>query len=194
MARMTAQPGDAGLRAADRHAAGAFRSRRGCSSCRRGAFRPAPKVESAVARLVPLGDARPAIADERAVRAPRRGGVRAAAQDVAQCARRRSRTRRRCATRTSIRRRAARRSRSPISCGLPTLSDRTDARRPRRVRACGAVRRSRSHVRLARRSLGEKRRARRWRGRRRRCGEADLHASPCGRRTSVRTRLAARAA
>jgi len=29
-----------------------------------GAFRPAPKVESAVARLVPLGAARPAIADE----------------------------------------------------------------------------------------------------------------------------------
>ena len=29
-----------------------------------GAFRPAPKVESAVARLVPLGSARPAIADE----------------------------------------------------------------------------------------------------------------------------------
>ena len=29
-----------------------------------GAFQPAPKVESAVARLVPLGDARPAIADE----------------------------------------------------------------------------------------------------------------------------------
>jgi 16S rRNA (adenine1518-N6/adenine1519-N6)-dimethyltransferase len=29
-----------------------------------GAFRPAPKVESAVARLVPLGDARPAIRDE----------------------------------------------------------------------------------------------------------------------------------
>ncbi|HQU49962.1 MAG TPA: 16S rRNA (adenine(1518)-N(6)/adenine(1519)-N(6))-dimethyltransferase RsmA [Casimicrobiaceae bacterium] len=30
-----------------------------------GAFRPAPKVESAVARLVPLGRARPAIADPR---------------------------------------------------------------------------------------------------------------------------------
>ena len=29
-----------------------------------GAFRPAPKVESAVARLVPLGDARPPIADD----------------------------------------------------------------------------------------------------------------------------------
>ena len=29
-----------------------------------GAFQPAPKVESAVARLLPLGDARPAIADE----------------------------------------------------------------------------------------------------------------------------------
>ena len=29
-----------------------------------GAFRPAPKVESAVARLVPLGDAKPAIVDE----------------------------------------------------------------------------------------------------------------------------------
>ncbi|HEY3555285.1 MAG TPA: rRNA adenine N-6-methyltransferase family protein, partial [Casimicrobiaceae bacterium] len=29
-----------------------------------GAFRPAPKVESAVARLVPLRDARPIIADE----------------------------------------------------------------------------------------------------------------------------------
>ena len=29
-----------------------------------GAFQPAPKVESAVARLAPLGDARPAIADE----------------------------------------------------------------------------------------------------------------------------------
>ena len=29
-----------------------------------GAFQPAPKVESAVARLVPLGEARPAIADE----------------------------------------------------------------------------------------------------------------------------------
>jgi 16S rRNA (adenine1518-N6/adenine1519-N6)-dimethyltransferase len=29
-----------------------------------GAFRPAPKVESAVARLVPLGAPRPAIADE----------------------------------------------------------------------------------------------------------------------------------
>jgi 16S rRNA (adenine1518-N6/adenine1519-N6)-dimethyltransferase len=29
-----------------------------------GAFRPAPKVESAVARLVPLRDARPVIADE----------------------------------------------------------------------------------------------------------------------------------
>ena len=29
-----------------------------------GAFRPAPKVESAVARLVPLGATRPAIADE----------------------------------------------------------------------------------------------------------------------------------
>ena len=29
-----------------------------------GAFRPPPKVESAVARLVPLGDAKPAIADE----------------------------------------------------------------------------------------------------------------------------------
>lgn len=29
-----------------------------------GAFRPAPKVESAVARLVPLGDAKPVIADE----------------------------------------------------------------------------------------------------------------------------------
>jgi len=29
-----------------------------------GAFRPAPQVESAVARLVPLGDARPRIADE----------------------------------------------------------------------------------------------------------------------------------
>ena len=28
-----------------------------------GAFRPAPKVESAVARLVPLGAARPALAD-----------------------------------------------------------------------------------------------------------------------------------
>src|SRR5262249_43331624 len=29
-----------------------------------GAFHPAPKVESAVARLVPLGDAKPAIADQ----------------------------------------------------------------------------------------------------------------------------------
>jgi len=29
-----------------------------------GAFRPPPKVESAVARLVPLGEAKPAIADE----------------------------------------------------------------------------------------------------------------------------------
>jgi 16S rRNA (adenine1518-N6/adenine1519-N6)-dimethyltransferase len=29
-----------------------------------GAFRPAPKVESAVARLVPLGAAKPALADE----------------------------------------------------------------------------------------------------------------------------------
>jgi 16S rRNA (adenine1518-N6/adenine1519-N6)-dimethyltransferase len=29
-----------------------------------GAFRPAPKVESAVARLAPLGTSRPAIADE----------------------------------------------------------------------------------------------------------------------------------
>jgi 16S rRNA (adenine1518-N6/adenine1519-N6)-dimethyltransferase len=29
-----------------------------------GAFRPSPKVESAVARLIPLGDARPRIADE----------------------------------------------------------------------------------------------------------------------------------
>ncbi len=29
-----------------------------------GAFRPAPKVESAIARLVPLGAAKPALADE----------------------------------------------------------------------------------------------------------------------------------
>ena len=29
-----------------------------------GAFRPAPKVDSAVARLTPLGDARPRLADE----------------------------------------------------------------------------------------------------------------------------------
>ena len=62
-----------------------------------GAFRPAPKVESAVARLVPLGAAKPAHRRRGAVRARRRRRVRAAAQDAAQ------RARRRCATPTALR-------------------------------------------------------------------------------------------
>ena len=47
-----------------------------------GAFRPAPKVESAVVRLVPLGDARPHIADADAFRNPGHVGLRPAAQDA----------------------------------------------------------------------------------------------------------------
>ncbi len=51
-----------------------------------GAFSPAPRVESAVARLVPLGAARLQRCGRRAVRAPGRRRIRPAAQDVAQCA------------------------------------------------------------------------------------------------------------
>ena len=50
-----------------------------------GAFRPAPKVESALARLSPLHEQKPEIADDATVRARRGGGVRATAQDAAQC-------------------------------------------------------------------------------------------------------------
>ncbi len=49
-----------------------------------GAFRPAPKIDSAIARLVPLAAAKPHIVDMAVVRARRRRGVRAAPQDVAQ--------------------------------------------------------------------------------------------------------------
>jgi 16S rRNA (adenine1518-N6/adenine1519-N6)-dimethyltransferase len=48
-----------------------------------GAFQPVPKVESAIARLVPLGDARPRV-DDPALFPRRRRGVRPTAEDDAQ--------------------------------------------------------------------------------------------------------------
>lgn len=51
-----------------------------------GAFRPAPKVESAVARLAPLGAAGPGDRRRSVVRGGRRRRLRTAAQDPAQCA------------------------------------------------------------------------------------------------------------
>ena len=50
-----------------------------------GAFRPAPKVDSAVVRLVPLAECETAHRRPRAVRPSRQRGVRPAAQDLAQC-------------------------------------------------------------------------------------------------------------
>ena len=86
-----------------------------------GAFRPAPKVESAVARLVPLRDEAPAIADEDCSRAwwrlRSRNGARRCATRSRRCA-----DRRRSSPRASIPAHAARRLRSPISCASPIRS------------------------------------------------------------------------
>ncbi len=47
-----------------------------------GAFRPPPKIESAVARLTPLGAGAAGACRRRAIRAIGRGGIRPAAQDA----------------------------------------------------------------------------------------------------------------
>jgi 16S rRNA (adenine1518-N6/adenine1519-N6)-dimethyltransferase len=63
VARMTASPGTSDYGRLSVMLQARFRVTR-LFTVPAGAFRPAPKVESAVARLVPLGDARPVIADE----------------------------------------------------------------------------------------------------------------------------------
>ena len=86
-----------------------------------GAFRPAPKIDSAVARLVPLGDDRPHIASDalyaRVVAAAfgqRRKTLRNALAAICSASELRPRT--------STRARAGRRWRSPTSCGSRTRS------------------------------------------------------------------------
>ena len=84
-----------------------------------GAFRPAPKVDSAVTRLVPLRERAPAIADRglfaRVVGAASRNGARRCATRWPRCA-----TPTPCGKRASIPVRAGRRSRSRTSCVWPT--------------------------------------------------------------------------
>jgi 16S rRNA (adenine1518-N6/adenine1519-N6)-dimethyltransferase len=92
VARMTAEPGTADYGRLTVMLQVKFAIRRLFVS-QPGAFRPAPKVESAIARLIPLGAAKPLIVDlplfARVCRC-----IRTPPQDAAQCTRR-------CATRRS---------------------------------------------------------------------------------------------
>ena len=85
VARMTADPGTTDYGRLTVMLQAKFRSSR-LFVVPAGAFRPAPKVESALARLVAVARTKAADRRRSTVRARRGGGVRATAQDVAQCA------------------------------------------------------------------------------------------------------------
>ena len=102
-----------------------------------GAFRPAPKIDSAIARLVPLARREAAHRGHGAFRAHRRRGVRAAPEDAAQRTVRRSATKRRCGASASIRAFAARRCRWANSSASPMRSPRDDSRVLRLTRSSG---------------------------------------------------------
>ena len=87
-----------------------------------GAFRPAPKVDSAVVRLVPRPAGEIGIDDPQPLRRDRPRRLRPAPQDAAQRARWRRRQRDHRWPRASVRTRAPSNWRSPISCGWPTAA------------------------------------------------------------------------